>query len=444
MNCLKAFMMSELNMRIDILTLFPQMFAPLQESMVKRAVEKGIVEINVTNIRDYALDKHHITDDRLYGGGAGMVMKPEPIYNAVENIPDWEKHPVIITSPQGKPFDQKMAEAFAAEKQLTIICGHYEGIDERIIEALDGQLVSLGDFVLTGGEIPALAITDSVVRLLPGALGHEEAALEESFSAGLLEYPQYTRPPVFRDREVPDILLSGDHAKIAKWRRQESLKRTLENRPELLEEAELYPEDLAYLDRLKEEKTSPFNILVSLVHYPVYNKKREIVGTSLTNLDLHDIARASATFGVKGYSIVQPADNQRNLIQDLLDYWQNGFGASYNPHRREAFETVRLSPSFEETCEYYREKYGELKLIATSAKASPGLTGYKKMRELMEKAGGNYLLILGTGWGLTDELIEKVHYRLRPIYGKGEYNHLSVRSAASIMLDRLLGEHNAR
>ncbi len=432
-------------MRIDILTLFPDMFAPLQQSMLKRAVEKGLLQLNISNIRDFTTDKHHITDERLYGGGAGMVMKPEPIFSAVEAVQSCLQPRIIVTSPQGRPFDQKLAQELAKKQQLIIICGHYEGIDERVIKHLATDVISVGDFVLTGGEIPAMAIADCVSRLVPGVLGHELAAEEESFSDGLLEYPQYTRPPVFRGWQVPQLLLEGNHSQIAQWRRRQSLKRTLENRPELLEEAVLTPEDLAYLEELEAGRQKPFNIFVALLHYPVYNKKKQIINTSLTNLDLHDIARCCATFDVRRYYIVQPIENQKELIEGLLRHWQDGFGARYNPDRQQALSLVELQDSLQAVqTAIYKQDSGPLYMIATSAKTSSQTVGYRQMRQQMEQNGGNYLLLLGTGWGLTDELMAEADFCLRPIYGRGQYNHLSVRSAASIMLDRLLGEKNSR
>lgn len=432
-------------MRIDILTLFPDMFAPLQQSMLKKAVEKGLLQLNISNIRDFTTDKHHITDERLYGGGAGMVMKPEPIFAAAEAVQSCSRPRIIVTSPQGRPFEQKLAQELAQEEQLIIICGHYEGIDERVIEHLATDVISVGDFVLTGGEIPAMAIADCVARLVPGVLGHELAVEEESFSEGLLEYPQYTRPPLFRGWQVPQLLLEGNHSHIAQWRRRQSLKRTLENRPELLEQAVLTPADLAYLEELEAGRQQPFNIFVALLHYPVYNKKKQIINTSLTNLDLHDIARCCATFAVRRYYIVQPIENQKELMLGLLRHWQDGFGARYNPDRQQALSLVGLRDSLAEVQrDIQTQADGPLYLIATSAKADGPTVGYRQMRRQMEQNGGNYLLLLGTGWGLADELMAEADFCLRPIYGRGQYNHLSVRSAASIVLDRLLGEKDSR
>ena len=428
-------------MKIDILTLFPAMFAPLDESMVGRARAAGLLELNVHNIRDHTVDKHHITDDRPYGGGAGMVMKPEPIFAAARAVTSVVKPRVVVTSPQGRPYTQDLARELAREEQLIIICGHYEGIDERVADGLATDVVSLGDFVLTGGEMAALAIADSVARLLPGVLGHEESALEESFSAGLLEYPHYTRPPVFEGWEVPQVLQSGNHAAIGRWRREKALERTFKHRPELLARAPLSEEEAAYAARLRQEQTKPFKTFVALLHYPVLNKKKQVINTSLTNLDLHDIARACATYGVSRYFLVQPIEAQRRLMADLLDHWQQGFGARYNPDRGKALELVTLCSSLEEACANIGHEYGVLpRLIATSAKDGQCSVTHGYLRCLMEREGGNYLLLLGTGWGLAPEVMERAEFRLRPLYGAGEYNHLSVRSAASVMLDRLLGE----
>ncbi len=231
-------------MRIDILTLFPKMFEDFScTGIFQRAVENKLIEFNIYNIRDYTHDKHHVVDDYPYGGGAGMVMKPEPIFEAVESIrqPDDkdEKVSVILTTPQGRLFSQKIAGELRQYDRLIIICGHYEGVDERVHRHLATDEISIGDYVLSGGEPAAMVIVDAVTRLIPGVLGSEESAKDDSHSDGLLEYPQYTRPPVFRDMAVPEILLSGNHGEIAKWRRDQSVIRTAERRPELLENVEL-------------------------------------------------------------------------------------------------------------------------------------------------------------------------------------------------------------
>jgi tRNA (guanine37-N1)-methyltransferase len=246
-------------MRIDVLTLFPAMFSGVFESSILgKAHEKGIVKLNAVNFRDYANNKHNSVDDYPYGGGAGMVLQPEPIFTAVEDLlqdqPNTDNPRVILMCPQGEPFTQKKAEELSNEKHLIFICGHYEGYDERIREHLITDEISIGDYVLTGGEIPAMAVMDSVVRLLPGVLGNDTSAVTDSFSTGLLEHPHYTRPATFRDWGVPEVLLSGHHLNIEKWRRKESLRRTWERRPDLLEVHKLSIEELGWLNDLKENK----------------------------------------------------------------------------------------------------------------------------------------------------------------------------------------------
>lgn len=221
-------------MRIDILTLFPGMFVgPLGESIVGRASSRGLLQIGVHNIRDHASGRHQVVDDYPYGGGAGMVVKPDVLVAAVEAVRSPGSR-ILVMSAQGRRFSQRVALELSAARHLVLVCGHYEGIDERVMEELSAEEISIGDYVLTGGELAAMVVCDAVVRLVPGVLGADESTEEESFSGGLLEYPQYTRPPEFRGRRVPDVLLSGDHAKVAEWRRRESLLRTLRRRPELL------------------------------------------------------------------------------------------------------------------------------------------------------------------------------------------------------------------
>ncbi len=244
-------------MRIDVLTLFPEMFTgPFGASILKRAQDGGVVRLNVVNIRDFAPGKRRITDEYPYGGGAGMVMKVEPLANAIEHCLEGlppRSVPVILMSPQGERFDQEMAKGLAGEERLILICGHYEGVDERVRGLHVTREVSIGDYVLTGGELPAMVVVDAVARLLPGALGDEQSAVEDSFYSGLLEYPQYTRPPEFRGLAVPEILISGHHEKIRVWRRREALRRTLERRPDLLETAPLTAEDLRLLAEIRTE-----------------------------------------------------------------------------------------------------------------------------------------------------------------------------------------------
>jgi tRNA (guanine37-N1)-methyltransferase len=239
-------------MRFDIFSLFPEIFPSyLNTSILKKAQDVGHLKVHTHNIRDYATDKHHTTDDTPYGGGGGMVMKPEPIFAAVEDVLGTPpKCPIILMSPQGRLFNQEIAFALAKYDHLALLCGRYESLDERIRQHLVTDSISIGDYVLTGGELPALIIIDAVTRLLPGVLGDPEAAFDDSHATGILEYPHYTRPPEFRGWGIPDVLLSGNHAEIDRWRRHEALRRTLEQRPDLLITADLSQEDLAFLESL--------------------------------------------------------------------------------------------------------------------------------------------------------------------------------------------------
>lgn len=239
-------------MKFDVLTLFPEMIeAYLRQGVLGRAISRGLINITLINIRDFARGTHKTTDDRPYGGGDGMIMKPGPIYRALKSVDRVEgASRVLLLSPQGKRFEQSMAWKLAEWDQLILICGRYEGVDERILSTSIDLELSVGDYILTGGELGAMVVVDAVARLIPGVLGGERSILEDSFEEGLLKYPQYTRPRTFQGREVPDVLLSGDHEKIRLWRRKESLKRTFERRPDLLEQAELTAEDRAILAEL--------------------------------------------------------------------------------------------------------------------------------------------------------------------------------------------------
>ncbi len=239
-------------MNIHVLSLFPDMFSGVfGASILKKAQEKDAVKLEVTDIRTFSGNKHNQVDDYPYGGGAGMVLKPEPMFSAVEAICAGKQPRIILMCPQGERFTQKKAEEFSQEKELVFLCGHYEGYDERIRQHLVTDEISIGDFVLTGGELGAMTVIDSVVRLLPGVLGQEDSHIQDSFSTGLLEHPHYTRPAEFRGMKVPDVLLSGNHAKIEQWREEQSLKRTFERRPDLLDQYPLTDKQKLYLEKLK-------------------------------------------------------------------------------------------------------------------------------------------------------------------------------------------------
>src|SRR5512143_2344636 len=249
-------------MQFEVFTLLPEVFPSyLDTSILNRARQRGLLEVRLHNIREYTHDKHHTTDDTPYGGGGGMVMKPEPVFEAIESVlgpvsveTPPVAVPVILLTPQGRVFSQRVAEELSRYERIALLCGRYEGVDERIREHLVTDEISIGDYVLTGGELPALMIIDAVSRLIPGVLGDPTGAEDDSHSMGLLEYPHYTRPPEFRGWQVPEVLLSGDHGKIEKWRREQALTRTFIKRPDILEKAELSKEDLKFIEGLKSKK----------------------------------------------------------------------------------------------------------------------------------------------------------------------------------------------
>jgi tRNA (guanine37-N1)-methyltransferase len=246
-------------MQFEVFTLLPEVFPPyLESSILQRARQRGLIEVRVHNIRDYTHDRHHTTDDTPYGGGGGMVMKPEPVFEAIETVLGTSTAPaqpitvpIILLTPQGRVFTQRVAEELSRHERIALLCGRYEGVDERIREHLVTDEISIGDYVLTGGELPALLIIDAVSRLIPGVLGDPTGAEDDSHSMGLLEYPHYTRPPEFRGWKVPEVLLSGDHGKIEKWRREQALIRTFDKRPDMIEKAELSEKDKKFVESLK-------------------------------------------------------------------------------------------------------------------------------------------------------------------------------------------------
>jgi tRNA (guanine37-N1)-methyltransferase len=245
-------------MEFDVFTLLPEVFPPyLNSSILNRARERGLIDVRVHNIREWASDKHHVTDDEPYGGGGGMVMKVEPVFAAVESVLGSDAcYPIILLTPQGRVFSQKIAMELVRYPRLALICGRYEGVDERIREHLVTDEISIGDYVLTGGELPTLILIDAISRIIPGVLGNPDGAMDDSHTSGLLEYPHYTRPPEYRGWVVPEILLSGDHAKIEKWRREQSLRRTMKRRLDLLESAPLSETDRKVLKKIQEEGVS--------------------------------------------------------------------------------------------------------------------------------------------------------------------------------------------
>jgi tRNA (guanine37-N1)-methyltransferase len=457
---------------INIITLFPEFFqSPLDSGLMRRAIEKQLLCFSLLNPRSFTNDKRQTVDDRPYGGGPGMVMLLEPLARALHSLGfgaenyslDKTCNPgrLLVMSPQGRPFCQQMARELAQEEKLTLLCARYEGFDARLSELFPLEPISLGDFVLNGGESAALAICEATARLLPGFMGHEESGLEESFSAGLLEYPHYTRPEESTGFAVPGILLGGDHAEIARWRRQKSLAATLERRPDLLLNAALTPEDLDFLHTQltdRPQKKPGKNLSLALLHYPVLDKEQNTVRVSLTNLDIHDIARSSCTYGLANFFVVGLGDDQELILQSVLAHWVHGAGGKSNPDRKTALTLISSAKNLEALLEHMEQRTGERPLIWGSSADYSKEEFFPKSRKNKKKKTDLYkriisfdeagkilythsaVLLLGTGHGLAPEILEQCDHLLPPVRRFAEYNHLSVRSAGAVLLDRLLGE----
>ncbi len=412
--------------RFSIVTAFPEYFdAFLNTSIVGRAVKEGKIEIDIVNLRDYAINSYGQIDDYSYGGG-GMVIRPEPLYNALKSIKS-EKSFVVYTSPQGVVFNQDMVEALAAKDHVILICGHYEGIDERFAEKCVDLEISIGDYVLTGGELPAMVIVDAVSRLVPGVVGRGEAVLEDSFYRGMLDHPHYTRPSVWCGLEVPEELVSGDHEKTARWRRRQAVVRTLKRRPDLLARANIRP----YLSQ---------GVYVMLVHHPVLNKDGKTVTSAVTGLDLHDISRSCMTYGINKFIVVTPLKSQQEMVCKIVNHWEKA-PEGLNPMRSEALSLLKAFDSIEDCLAWIEKKEKKKPLtVATTAKKRAGALPVFELKRILLERDLPVCILFGTSWGLADEVFSGVDVVLSPILGgKGDYNHLSVRSAVAILLDRLFG-----
>ena len=429
-------------MRYDILTIFPEFFkSPFSFGILQKAQDKGLIDIQTHDIRDHSEDNHRTVDDTPYGGGGGMLMKIEPVAKTIEKARNTTiKSLVVLTTPDGEKFSDKMARELADYDQIIIICGRYEGVDERIRELYVDREISIGDYVLSGGENAASVIVESVSRFIPGVLGNALSPENDSFNQGLLEYPQYTRPEEFEGKKVPEVLLSGNHGEIDKWRKKESIKRTFIKRPDMLDDAILQNEDIEVIKNLKDTESPSFKLYIALIHYPVYNNRFKIITTAFTNLDVHDIARSAVTYGVKTFYLVQPNMEQQKLVNRVLKHWTEGEGVGFNKSRSEALNLVALRNNLEDVVAEIEEIEGEKPVtIVTDARSADNMIGFENLRELIfSKEQKPYLLLLGTGWGLAQEIMESADYRLKPVSGFTNYNHLSVRSAAAIILDRLL------
>jgi tRNA (guanine37-N1)-methyltransferase len=423
-------------MNVHIVTLFPEFFdTPLRSGLMGRALDSGLLSVDMVNPRDFTYDNHRSVDDRPYGGGPGMVMLAAPMSEALRSIERPGR--MLLLSPKGRPLDQELAKELSASQNLTLVCGRYEGMDARLERIFPLEPVSVGDYVLNGGETGALCLLEASARLIPGFMGHGASAEDESFSQGLLEHPHYTRPEEFEGLRVPDILLSGDHGRIEAWRREASLRETVLRRPDLLPGVSLTEGESRMVGGLLGPRLGR-GLYIVLLHYPVVDKLGEVRTMSLTNLDLHDIGRVSRTYGLGGFFAATPLEDQRELAERLLSHWTVGPGAKANPDRAEALSRVSVVKDLDGAIRRIQERSGQRPwIVATSARPGGGLTVRQVRRMLKDQP---VCLILGTGRGLAPQVIRQAHGTLAPIRGLEGYNHLSVRSAASILMDRILGD----
>jgi len=425
-----------------VVTILPELVeGALSAGVVGRARASGGLDVATVNPRDFTHDKHRSVDDTPYGGGPGMVMRPGPLVAAIEHAAARVAGPAhrIYLSPSGRPLTQQRVRELAALPHLVLVCGRYEGVDERAISLAIDEELSIGDFVLTGGELGAAAIVDAVARFLPGVLGEPTSTDDESFSAALLEYPQYTRPPELRGLAVPEILAGGNHEAIRKWRRREALRRTARRRPDLLARHRFTPEDVK-LARGVPELDVASRVSVALVHHPVFDRTGAVVTTALTNVDLHDIARSVATYGLEGFYVVTPIESQRDKCAAIAAAWRDE-GKDY---RLDALARVHAVPAVTDAIADLRDRHGaEPVVVATTASAErfaalPRRSPPELLAELTASTAPT-LLLFGTGWGLVDTMIPEASRVVAPISGRPPWNHLSVRSAVAIVLDRLFG-----
>ena len=415
-------------MKITVITAFPELMRGyLAASVLGRGIAAGKLEAEVVDIRDFSEGSYRQIDDYCYGSG-GMMLMAEPLAKAVESVSGGGKPYVVYPSPQGVRLHQELVEDLARKEHLVIVCGHYEGVDERFTEKYVDMEISLGDFVLTGGEMPAMAIVDAVSRLIPGVVGSESSVEEDSFYSGMLDTPHYTRPAQWRGERVPEVLLNGDAKAIERWRRRQSVERTLDRRPDIAGRAGIIP----WLSG---------GAYVMEVHYPVLDKRGEKSSTAITGMDLHDIARACRTYGIKKYLLVTPIAQQREMAKRIAGHWTSGWGADYNPDRREAFSTLKIFASVQKALAWAEEKEKKpVFKIATTAKRHAGAQHWLTLKREILRRDHSPLFIFGTGWGLHDEVMDMTDAVMTPIIGgKDGWNHLSVRSAVSITLDRFFG-----
>ena len=416
-------------MKVTVLTAFPEFFESfLGTSIIGRAVSKGLLDVRVVNLRDFGIGRYRQIDDYSYGAG-GMVLMPGPLGEALDAIGEDRGKPfVAYPSPQGGAITQEMIENLASRPHGCFICGHYEGIDERISEHRVDLEFSIGDCVLTGGEIPVMTVIDAMARLVPGVVGRGEAVEEDSFYRGMLDHPHYTRPAVWEGHGIPSVLASGNDALVDAWRRRQAVVRTLSRRPDLLGRADIRP----YLSG---------GVYVALLHHPVRDREGRKTTAALTGLDVSDVCRSCATYGIDRLLVVTPLKSQREMLGVLVRHWTEGYGGTHNPDRAEAFRLVKWVPGLERAVEWIRDR--EKKdpcIVGTSASPHAGAVPGLEVKRMVLEGDAPLLFVFGTAHGLHDDAVRQCTMMMSPIAGgRGGYNHLAVRSAVAVVLDRFFG-----
>lgn len=428
-------------MNITILSVFSQLYSPfLQTSLVKRAQEQKIITVDVDNFFSFVSPKERI-DAPTFGHGAGMLIRPDVIQKAIE-AKESVSGPAfkIFFSPHGKKLDQRLLtslyERIQQHPHLMIIAGRYEGMDARVEEHYADEIVSVGDFVLMGGDLPAMMLLEGLLRLIPGVVGKQESIQEESFSGSFVDYPEYTTPVMWNNKEVPEIVRSGNHAGIAQWRHQEAVRRTVLGHFNWLRSTAL-----SVSDKKDAVRAMPSHYVALLHGDVIVDDEGKVGATSVTSIDIHDIARSSRTYGIKNFFIITPLVDQQKIVRKLLDFWQTGAGLEYNASRYEAIKQVEIMVQLQDAIERITQQEGQAPLIvATSARSieHPGTITFYDQTQVWQ-SGRPVLFLFGTGRGIAQEILARSDYLLVPIEGLSEYNHLSVRSAVAIALDRWIG-----
>jgi tRNA (guanine37-N1)-methyltransferase len=428
-------------MKISILTVFPDLYNSfLQTSLVRRAQEADLIKIQTHGFMSFVPPKQRI-DSPTFGPSAGMLIRPDVVEKAVEEAEKQDgKAFKIFFSPHGKKLDQPLLQSLAdrlqQQKHLMLIPARYEGMDARVEQYYADEIISMGDFVLMGGDIPAMMLMEGLLRLIPGVIGKQESIERESFRGPFVDHPEYTAPVDWKGMQVPEIVRSGHHAAIEAWRQEQAAERTVFSHFSWLRSTKM-----TQAERKLAKKYIP-NHYVVLMHSEVMVKGQDQIGTtSVTSLDIHDIARSAKTYGLAHYFIVTPLRDQQHIVQTLLDFWQKGGGFAYNESRFEAVKQVSLLDSLDQVIADIEKKEGKKPLlVVTSAREMSNIPTISYEDQAVVWAHKRpVLLILGTGGGLSQELMERCDYRLMPIVGFSDYNHLSVRSAAAVIFDRWLG-----